>query len=88
MTPGLAKHTIFTMSDKLKYDPSAELASLEAQLQELLQICKQLKGENSSLRLQQNSLISERASLIEKNEMARSRVEAMITRLKSMENSQ
>lgn len=88
MTPGLAKHTIFTMADKLKYDPSAELASLETQLQELLQICKQLKGENSSLRVQQSTLISERASLIEKNEMARSRVEAMITRLKSMENSQ
>lgn len=84
----MAKHTIFTMVDKLKYDPSAELTSLEAQLQELLQICKQLKGENQSLRTQQNSLISERANLIEKNEMARSRVEAMITRLKSMESPQ
>jgi len=37
------------------------------------------------LRNQQDSLVSERANLIEKNEMARTRVEAMINRLKAME---
>jgi cell division protein ZapB len=33
------------------------------------------------------SLSTERAQLIEKNEQARARVEAMISRLKAMENS-
>jgi cell division protein ZapB len=76
------------MSKKMEQNPSAELASLEAQLEELLRLCERLKGENHSLRDQQDVLSSERAALIEKNEMARSRVESMITRLKGMENSQ
>lgn len=76
------------MPENTKHDPKSELASLEAQLEELLEICQRLKGENSSLRTQQDGLMTERASLIEKNDMARNRVEAMIIRLKSMENSQ
>ena len=38
-----------------------------------------------SLRQQQEQLAGERAQLLAKNEQARSRVEAMITRLKSLE---
>jgi cell division protein ZapB len=68
--------------------PAEELQSLEAQLQELLSLCERLKTENKSLRNQQDTLVADRASLIEKNEKARTRVEAMISRLKSMENSQ
>ena len=41
--------------------------------------------ENRALRDQQANLIAERASLIEKSELARTRVEAMIGRLKAME---
>ena len=88
MTATYARHTIFTMIEKMHDNPSSELASLEAQLQELLEICQRLKGENASLRDQHSTLVTERASLIEKNEMARSRVEAMINRLKAMENNQ
>jgi len=47
--------------------------------------CEELKKENKLLKLQQDSYSSERATLIDKNEQARKRVEAMITRLKSME---
>ena len=65
-----------------------ELEALEQQLHELVEICDRLKNENGSLRDQQSNLIAERAVLIEKNEMARSRVEAMISRLKAMESSQ
>lgn len=63
-----------------------ELKILEHQLDELVSLCKQLKQENQSLRDQQMGLVSERSKLMEKNEIARSRVEAMIMRLKSMEN--
>ncbi len=62
-----------------------ELLKLEVRLEELVGSIERLKEENRSLRDQQDSMVTERAGLIEKNEMARSRVEAMINRLKSME---
>ena len=43
--------------------------------------------ENRSLRQGQEQLVNERAQLLNKNELARSRVEAMINRLKSLENN-
>ncbi|GAB6043261.1 TIGR02449 family protein [Endothiovibrio diazotrophicus] len=54
-------------------------------MEELLLVCDQLNAENRSLRERQDALVAERAVLIEKNEMARTRVEAMINRLKAME---
>ena len=51
----------------------------------LIDTVYQLKQENSSLRHQHDQLLSERSQLIEKTELARSRVEAMITRLRSLE---
>ncbi len=62
-----------------------ELKHLERRVDELLQRMAALKSENRSLRENQAALLNERAHLIEKNELARSRVEAMIGRLKSME---
>ena len=47
---------------------------------------QQARGpRNRAQRDQQSSLIAERATLVEKSELARSRVEAMITRLRAME---
>jgi cell division protein ZapB len=62
-----------------------DLQALETQVDELIQTCDQLTDENRALRNQQSSLVTERAGLIEKSELARSRVEAMIARLKAME---
>jgi len=62
-----------------------ELKKLETRVDDLLNTCDQLINENKSLRQQQETLISDRANLIEKNELARTRVESMITRLKSLE---
>jgi cell division protein ZapB len=62
-----------------------ELRRLEKRLEELVVICRQLQEENKSLRQRQDSLTSERASLLHKNEQVRGRVEAMISRLKGME---
>ena len=59
--------------------------ALEEKIDRLTGICERLEDENRALRDQQNSLIAERAALVEKSEMARSRVEAMITRLRGME---
>lgn len=63
-----------------------DLRKLEARVEELIQQCTKLGDENRSLRLQQEKFVSERAALIEKTELARSRVEAMITRLKALES--
>jgi cell division protein ZapB len=62
-----------------------DLVTLEAQVDELIQTCEHLSDENRALRDQQSTLVAERAGLIEKTELARSRVEAMIARLKAME---
>jgi len=65
-----------------------ELDGLESRLGELSALCSKLRTENLVLREQQGSLIEERARLIEKNETARTKVEQMIVRLKSMEAGQ
>ena len=61
------------------------LGSLETQIDDLIHACDRLADENQALRDQQANLMAERATLIEKSELARSRVEAMIARLKAME---
>ncbi|OUD12015.1 TIGR02449 family protein [Thioflexithrix psekupsensis] len=60
---------------------------LEHRIEELVNLCTQLADENQALRVQQAQWLSERASLLEKNALARSRIEAMITRLKTMEDN-
>lgn len=65
-----------------------DLRKLEQRVEDLIRACSYLKDENKSLRARQDSLVAERAALIEKTELARTRVEAMITRLKSMESAQ
>jgi cell division protein ZapB len=66
--------------------PDFDLDALEQQVEELLRLCQRLREENTSLRARQETLVAERAELIEKTELARSRVESMISRLKSMED--
>lgn len=63
-----------------------ELERLERRVDELVMTCNQLKEENRSLRARQDNLMGERASLLQKNEQVRSRVEAMVGRLKAMEH--
>ncbi|MGD2128263.1 MAG: TIGR02449 family protein [Lysobacterales bacterium] len=64
-----------------------DLARLEQQLMSLLDTCRKLREENSSLQNRQETLVAERAALVAKNEEARSKVEAMINRLKALEQS-
>jgi cell division protein ZapB len=49
-------------------------------------VVAQLKEENRALRQRQDTLSAERATLMQKNEQVRARVEAMIGRLKAMES--
>ena len=73
------------MNDEVNSNFENELKHLEKRLDELVQICKKLQTENQSLKQRQDSIAEERANLIQKNEQVRARVEAMIGRLKAME---
>ena len=58
---------------------------LEDKLDELIALCSSLDKENRSLRMREDDWATERRELLIQNETARSKVEAMINRLKSME---
>jgi cell division protein ZapB len=62
-----------------------ELKRLEERVDALVRVCDQLQDENRSLKQRQDVLTAERATLLQKNEQVRARVEAMIGRLKAME---
>jgi cell division protein ZapB len=65
----------------------SELQALETKIDVLIHTCEQLVVENRALRESQSSLLSERDSLLEKTALARTRIEAMIARLKAMETN-
>ena len=75
------------MEPKNKTFTESDLQQLENQIDALIDTVGKLKQENTSLRHQHDNLITERSQLIEKTELARTRVEAMITRLRSLEFS-
>ena len=64
----------------------ADLSEISQRLDRVLELCQRLSEENRSLRVSQEQLSTERSNLLAKNEQARSRVEAMIARLRSLEN--
>ena len=66
-------------------DLHAELKQLLGRVERLANRMQRLQDENRGLRYQVEQMAGERAPLLAKQELARSRVEAMISRLKSLE---
>jgi cell division protein ZapB len=64
-----------------------DFTGLEGKVDELIKLCELLNNENNALKSKASNWTLERAKLVEKNEMARAKIEAMITRLKSLEQS-
>ncbi|MDX1504160.1 MAG: TIGR02449 family protein [Spongiibacter sp.] len=62
-----------------------QLQILERKVDELIELCKQLDRENRSLKSEARQWKTEREQLIEKTDTARSKVEAMIQRLRALE---
>ncbi|MAT92572.1 MAG: TIGR02449 family protein [Halioglobus sp.] len=62
-----------------------QLKALEKKIDELIALCQELDRENQVLKKDQAGWQRERKDLIDKNELARSKVEAMIGRLRAME---
>jgi cell division protein ZapB len=75
------------MSTPLNTELDLELARLESRVDELAARVIQLQEENRALRQRHDTLSTERASLLNKNEQVRGRVEAMIGRLKTLEHA-
>jgi cell division protein ZapB len=73
------------MADNKNTTFEHELRRLEERVDALVRVCDQLQDENKSLKQRQDLLTAERANLLQKNEQVRARVEAMIGRLKAME---
>jgi cell division protein ZapB len=73
-------------SDKTLFTEN-DLRQLEQRIDQLIDTVGSLKNENISLRQQQEKLVAERSQLLDKTETARTRVEAMISRLRSLELS-
>ncbi len=76
---------IAAMADNVNVMFEQQLKRLEQRVDALVNVCDQLQDENRSLKQRQDLLTAERATLLQKNEQVRARVEAMIGRLKAME---
>jgi len=62
-----------------------EIQKLEAKIDELISLCDELERKQANLEQDRDNWLSERTRLLEKNELAKNKVEAMIMRLKSLE---
>lgn len=61
--------------------------ALEQKIDQLLAHCEQLTEENSQLRAREQQLKEERAQLVQLNEQTQSKIQAMIMRLKALEQN-
>jgi len=76
----LSRIDLLPMSD-------TNLKTLEAKIDELIAFAAHLQQENKNLRERESNLLTERASLIEKNQVVRQRVETIVSRLKAMQDN-
>jgi len=60
----------------------------EQKLDRLIDLCQVLKRENQALREREAGWVGERGELLEKNEMARQKIETMINRLRNLSAEQ
>lgn len=63
----------------------ANLEVLSDKIDRLIKYCAQLETDNSALRELQEDWHQERSQLMQKNDLARNKIEAMIGRLKALE---
>jgi cell division protein ZapB len=61
------------------------LKKLENRIDDLIGVCRKLKKENHAMKAGHEQLSDDHAKLVEKTQIARARIEAMIGRLKALE---
>jgi cell division protein ZapB len=62
-----------------------DINTLEKRIDELIALCGELASKHRAMETYCENLIQERTNLLEKNEMTKAKIEAMIMRLKSLE---
>jgi len=67
--------------------PDTQLQTLTQKIDALISLCAQLNRENTALKADANTWLAERQQLVDKNELAKTKVEAIIDRLKAMEQN-
>ena len=67
--------------------PQTGMVILTERVERLARICERLARDNQALSEELAELRAERDALFEKNEQSRARIEAMIVRLKSLEQT-
>ena len=65
--------------------PQLDISKLEKRIDELIALCAELERKHETISAKQNEWAQERTRLMEKNEQAKTKIEAMIMRLKSLE---
>jgi cell division protein ZapB len=65
--------------------PESQFNTLEQKIDDLISLCADLNRENVVLKADASGWHQERQQLVQRNELARTKVEAMISRLKVME---
>ena len=62
-----------------------EIKDLEIKIDELIQLCDELERKQAVMEADRETWLAERTRLLDKNQMAKSKVETMIMRLKALE---
>ena len=64
----------------------ANILGLEQRIETLINECKRLSTENRSLKTEQSTLLTQATQLKEKNRLACSRLEKIVTKLRTLED--
>lgn len=62
-----------------------DISTLEKRIDDLIALCDELERKHSAMASDREKWLEERRRLLEKNEAAKAKIEAMIMRLKSLE---
>jgi len=64
---------------------ASQIKTFSAKVEQLLAYCQKLEADNTTLKALQNEWLSERTKLLQKNDLAKTKIESIINRLKAME---
>ncbi len=64
----------------------SELQAMADKLDRLIERCRKLEQDNAAMRELQDEWNRERAQLLQRNDLAKNRIEAMIGRLRALEH--
>jgi len=66
---------------------ASQIKIFSDKVEQLLVHCQKLESDNTALKAQQEEWSGERIKLLQKNDLAKNKIESMIGRLKSLEQS-